>query len=248
MPVSKNLGTWLLVQQTQLQIFLGDSMKLFARVFVLALALVFIAAAQAEAQRPPRGGGPGGSGRGIGGGGFGRGGHGSIGRPGHGGPRGGSGSWGRPSRHYPRGGSTVIYRPVPYPYPTGYCGLYGCYDNSYYGSTSVNCAPEIVEGNTKATERTLAALVKSADFAQAKTFKAEVARIGAMKDNLDKTNNYLAMVGIDPEDSKAVVAFIGAREAKGAWLNDLEKNSGLNSKQAEQVAQAIQSALRGGLQ
>lgn len=264
MPGRENLGTRRLVHQTNNSKIFGDSMKLFARVFVLALSLVFIAASSAEAQRGPGGGGRGpGMGRGGPGGGGPRGpgpGMGRPSRPGgggtigggprHGGPRGGSGSWGRPSRHGggPRRGGTVIYRPVPYPYPSGYCGLYGdCYGGSYYGSTEVNCAPEIVEGNTKATERTLATLVKSSTFAEAKTFKAEVARIAAIKDNSDKTNNYLALVGIDPENSEAVVEFIGSRDAKGAWLNDLEKNSGLSSAQAEEVAKAIQTALRGGL-
>ena len=142
----------------------------------------------------------------------------------------------------------MIYRPVPYPYPTGYCGLYGCAGGSYYGETTVNCAPEVVEGNTKATDRVLVNLVKSPNFASAKKFKAEVARIAAMKDNLDKSNNYLAMVGIDPENSSAVVEFIGSRDAKGAWLNDLEKNADLSSSQAEEVAKALQTALRGGLQ
>lgn len=236
-------------------------MKLFARVFALALALVFVAATSAEAQRGPGGGGrgPGGGfGRGPGGGGFGggrgggigRGPGGGFGRPGGhiGGPRGGGFGRGHGGGFH-RGGGFGRSRTVIYPYPVGGCGLYGCgsYGTSYYGETSVNCAPEVVEGNTKATERTLNSLVKSADFADAKTFKAELARIAAMKNTADKTNNYLAMVGVNPEDSAAVVEFIGARDAKGAWLNDLEKNSGLSAQQSEQVAKAVQSALRGGL-
>lgn len=230
-------------------------MKIIVRVLSLALVLVFFAATSAEAQRGPRGGG-GGFGRGgHGGGGFGRpsrgpggGGPGGV-FPGRGGGFGGGGYHRPPVRHYPRRDSTVIYRPVPYPYPSGYCGLYGCtgYGGGYYGETNVNCAPEVVEGNTQATARTLKALVAQPEFVNAKTFKAEVARIAALKDKNDQTNNYLAMVGINPENSAEIVAFIGAREAKGQWINDLEKNADLSTKQAEQVAQAVQSALRGGL-
>lgn len=56
------------------------------------------------------------------------------------------------------------------------------------------------------------------------------------------------MVGINPKDSKAVVAFIGAREARGSWLVELQRNSDLNEQQAEVVASTLQTTLRGGLQ
>lgn len=116
------------------------------------------------------------------------------------------------------------------------------------GQTPVNCAPEVVEGNTKATDRVLSNLVASPEFAEAKSFKVEVTRIAALKDSGLKAQNYLAILGIDPEDSAAVVEFIGARDARGAWLYELQRNSGLNAEQAQQVAQAVQNALRGGLQ
>jgi hypothetical protein len=213
-------------------------MKMFARITAFALALIFIAATSAEAQRGPGRGHGGGFGHGPGRGGIGRGGGFGHG-PGHG------GGFGRGHGHsFPRRGG--VYYPTPYPYPSGYgCGFYGCSDVVYAGS--VDCAPEVVEGNVKATDRTLKTLASSSAFADAKTFKKEVARISSMKNNSDKTNNYLALIGIHPEDSAAIVEFIGARDIKGAWLVDLQRNSGLSADQAEQAAKAVQSALRGGL-
>lgn len=238
-------------------------MKTFARVIALALPLVFVAATSAEAQRGPRGDGPRGGGpRAEGPRGGGPRGGGSV-RPGFpgrnggihaGGPRGPrhGGGFGR-GQHRPQ--RPVIY-PVPYPYPTGrgYCGVFDdCYGNyGGYGSTTyyseVACAPGVVEGNVKATERTLTQLASSPDFKGASTFKKEIARISSMKSNSEKTAQYFAMIGINPEDSETIVAFMGARDAKGQWLNDLEKNAGLTPVQAEKVAVSLQSTLRGGLQ
>lgn len=116
------------------------------------------------------------------------------------------------------------------------------------GETPVNCAPEVVEGNAKATERVLANLVRSPEFANARAFEIEVSRIASLKSAGEKAQNYLAILGINPDDSAAVVEFIGAREARGAWLNELERNADLSSAQAHQVAKAVQQALRGGLQ
>ena len=112
----------------------------------------------------------------------------------------------------------------------------------------VSCAPEVVDGNVKATDRTLKTLAASSQFANAKTFKAQVSKISALKKSGEKANKYLALVGIDAHNSQAVVDFIGAREVKGQWLNSLEKNSRLTSAQAETVARELQSVLRGGLE
>lgn len=121
-------------------------------------------------------------------------------------------------------------------------------DRNYPNRQTVKCAPEVVDGNVKATDRTLNALAASSQFAAAKTFRAQVSKISKMKQSADKADQYLALVGIDASNSEAVVDFIGAREVKAQWLSSLEKNSGLSSQQAEVVATKLQTVLRGGLQ
>ena len=121
-------------------------------------------------------------------------------------------------------------------------------DRNYPNRQRVECAPEVVDGNVKATDRALSELAASSAFASAKTFRAQVSKIATVKKSADKADQYLALVGVDAGNSEAVVEFIGARDVKGQWLSSLEKNSNLTSKQAEAVATKLQNVLRGGLQ
>ena len=123
---------------------------------------------------------------------------------------------------------------------------FGCND-TYVGGT-VACAPKTFEGNVAATDQVLKTLLASSDFSSATQFKAQVAKISALKDAGAKATAYLKIAGINSNDSKAVVAFVGARGAKGAWITDLQRNSDLTSAQAETVASKLQGALRGVLQ
>lgn len=110
------------------------------------------------------------------------------------------------------------------------------------------CAPEVLEGNVKATDRTLAGLAKSEQFAQATTFQSEVARIAKIQDAAEKSAAYFDLVGVDATDSKQVVEFIGAREVSGAQLVELQRNADLSAEQANTVASKLQATLKGGLQ
>ena len=135
------------------------------------------------------------------------------------------GGWDRPRRDYPR--------------------RYPRRDTVVVGAA---CAPEVLEGNVKATDRTLADLAKSSQFAQAATFKSEVARIAKIQDAAEKSAAYFDLVGVDATDSKAVVEFIGAREVSNSQLAELQRNADLTAEQANTVASKLQTALKGGLQ
>jgi hypothetical protein len=162
---------------------------------------------------------------------------------GHGGFHGGhhGGGWHRGGGHW-RGGVWETY-PV-----YTHCGWDGWYCHDEYVGGAVACAPETVEGNVAATERTLNTLAASTDFATAKTFKSELAQVSALKDAGEKAQAYLQLAGIDSNDKAAVANFIGSRDAKGAWITDLQRNADLTSAQAETVASKLQTALRGNLQ
>lgn len=139
----------------------------------------------------------------------------------------GRGGYDRPRRDYPR-------------YPRR-----GGRDTVVVGAA---CAPEVLEGNVKATDRTLTDLAKSSEFASASTFKSEVSRIAAMKDVNAKTAAYFDMVGVDAADSKQIVEFVGAREVSNAQLAELQHSADLSAEQATVVAKSLQQALKGGLQ
>src|SRR5579859_6233922 len=67
-------------------------------------------------------------------------------------------------------------------------GGYGCRWHRCGGDTRVGvaCAPEVVQGNVAATDRTLKAVVATPEFATATDFKAEVNRIAALNDPNDR--------------------------------------------------------------
>lgn len=118
----------------------------------------------------------------------------------------------------------------------------------YGGFTILTCAPEVVEGNVAATERTLRQLASSQDFAQATAFRSAVAQIGAIKSPTAKVAKYFSLIGIDSRDSRAVADFVGARDVRAQWLSSLERTTALSSAQADTVARSLQTALRGSLQ
>ena len=121
-------------------------------------------------------------------------------------------------------------------------------NSGHHGGGHTSCAPEVLEGNVAATSRTLNALARSSDFKDASAFRAKLAQISSAKSDSARMNRYLALIGIDANDSAAVAGFIGAREVRGTWLTSLEKSTGLSAAQADVVAQQLRNALRGSLQ
>jgi hypothetical protein len=109
------------------------------------------------------------------------------------------------------------------------------------------CAPSDIQSNVAATDKTLKALVATPAFAKATEFKSTVAQIAAMKNPAARGDAYMKLAGINTKNSADVLAFVGARDAKGTWIVELERNGKLNEQQAETVAGSLQSALRGGL-
>jgi hypothetical protein len=144
----------------------------------------------------------------------------------------------RPSRDVSHGDSSGDYEPS-YGDAGGYVGG--------GGSIGIACAPSDIQSNVASTERTLTALAKSQDFQSAVKFQTVIAKISAIKDNSAKASAYMGLAGINAKDSKAVFEFVGAREARGTWIVELERNAGLSESQAVSVANSLQSALRGGL-
>lgn len=116
------------------------------------------------------------------------------------------------------------------------------------GITIASCAPEVVDGNVSATDRTLATLVRTPKFATATQFRRQVSAIAAAKSPNLKVSKYFALIGIDATHASNVVEFVGARTVDSRWTSALQRNSGLSSAQADHVALKLQTALRGSLQ
>lgn len=115
-------------------------------------------------------------------------------------------------------------------------------------AVGVACAPEVLEGNVAATDRTLKTIAAQPDFAQAAQFKAEVARIAAIQAPDQRAAEYFKLVGVDGSDKNAVANFIGARDVNPQTLVELQRSTGLTDAQANKVASELQVALRGNLQ
>lgn len=144
-----------------------------------------------------------------------------------------------------QGGDSVLF-PSHNPWDSGvYQGRHN--HEGYIFQKTIQCSPKDLSGNVATTDKTLKALASSDSFAASNDFKAQVARISTLQSSDQKAAEYFALAGIDAKDSKAVIDFIGAREAKGSWIVDLQRNANLSESQAEKVASALQSALRGGL-
>lgn len=115
-------------------------------------------------------------------------------------------------------------------------------------AVGVACAPEVLEGNVAAADRTLATLAKSSDFAAATNFKAAVTEISAVKAANERAADYFALVGVDVANKDQVVEFIGARSVESKYVVELQRQTGLNDAQATKVATELQNTLRGNLQ
>jgi|GEM_PF-2930814 hypothetical protein len=111
----------------------------------------------------------------------------------------------------------------------------------------IACAPEVIQGNVAATQRTLTTLAASREFANASKFKSIVSNLASIHDDQVRIARYFALIGIDSKDSAAVADFAGSREVRAQWLSSLEKSAQLTSAQSDVVASKLQSALRGDL-
>ena len=132
-------------------------------------------------------------------------------------------------------------------YDRGY-GRGGWHRHDDSVAVGVACAPEVLQGNVAATDRTLATLAASPEFATATEFKAQIQRIAALKAADQRASEYFKLIGVDASNKEAVVEFIGARDVNSAQVVELQRSTQLSDAQANKVATTLQTALRGNLQ
>lgn len=114
------------------------------------------------------------------------------------------------------------------------------------GALASTCAPEVVDGNVTATERTLAEISQSEAFADADKFNAFVKAIESEKNTEKKINSYFSLVGVETTEDMAY--FVGARDSElGEYANVLATKTDLSAEQASVVVQKLSSSLRGNL-
>lgn len=119
---------------------------------------------------------------------------------------------------------------------------------TWCGTTvSQACAPEVVDGNLKATDQVLNKLAASPSFAKAELFKSELQRIQALGPD-ERIAAYFKEVGIDPSNEDQIANFVGERSPQQSNIDALKKNMGLSDAQASQVISSLTQALAGGLQ
>lgn len=109
---------------------------------------------------------------------------------------------------------------------------------------AIACAPEVAEGNVRATERTLGEIARRPDFLNATTFRARVAEARALRTPAEKISAYLRFADVREED---VAEFMGAREPRPSDILHAQRSLGLSDRQASVVVAELQAALRGSL-
>ena len=114
----------------------------------------------------------------------------------------------------------------------------------YYGESS--CSPEVVEKNINILESTVNGLASSKEFANAQDFQKVIAEIQAEKNVSKLISSYCALVGVDANDPKQVVEFLGARE-HNAYVAHAQRTLNLNAQQANLLVETISENLLNGI-
>jgi hypothetical protein len=110
-------------------------------------------------------------------------------------------------------------------------------------ATAAMCAPEVKEGNLRATDRVLATL-SAGELQDEPKFKAMVQKGSKLKGD-KKIEFYMKQIGI--ESNSELVEFAGARELDPKYIQQLSFNTGLTTDQSEKVLGQLSTALLGGL-
>ncbi len=119
------------------------------------------------------------------------------------------------------------------------------------------CAPEVKEGNLKATERVLSELRdkfnKDASGDQLALFNNKINFIAKLKMAEEKIKAYLSFVVDNVDDAEEVAYFVGARsydeysDIKNQKYQKLYAKLGLSPVQAKEVVEALSTELKGNL-
>ena len=130
------------------------------------------------------------------------------------------------------------------PHAQAGCGsepLETCEDYGYLG-----CAPEVVEGNLKATDRILVNLAAQPAFAGADKFRAALAQLRGV-DSASKIKAYKDYLGIT--NTAEYVAFLKARTNgdRRVFIQNTMSNLDLSENQGEILVEELSKALVGEL-
>jgi hypothetical protein len=105
------------------------------------------------------------------------------------------------------------------------------------------CAPEVKEGNVKATDRVLSDLANS-ELKNATKFKSLITTI-SQKGSDERLSSYLGLAGVQTDDE--IAAFVGSRDGKidSKYIVELSKNAELTNEQSEMVLKKVSGSLLG---
>lgn len=119
------------------------------------------------------------------------------------------------------------------------------HDVDYY---DFSCAPEVVEGNLKATERVLKEASESEAFANEVKFQKQLEELSNPElETQAKINILFKDLGISPENYEEIYAFVGAREVPIKAVDALRENLEMSKENAELLAGKVQKALLGSM-
>jgi hypothetical protein len=108
------------------------------------------------------------------------------------------------------------------------------------------CAPEVAEGNLKATERVLTELTAKPELAGAAKFSEFVQKVKKLNQPKEKFVAYMKLVQLDQASVDQIANFLGARDLT-PYAAKLEIELGLSAAQSQMVVESLVKALRGNL-
>ena len=112
------------------------------------------------------------------------------------------------------------------------------------GSWSGWCAFSTGSDNLDAADRALGTLAKAPEFAQARVFKKETARLASIADAQDRVRAYFSVAAVTTPSE--IARFLGAKEdEQKPYAAIVAKRLALNERQATQVVRLLAAALRG---
>lgn len=110
------------------------------------------------------------------------------------------------------------------------------------------CAPQTVENNLFATERSLLTLSQTTEFRQAYQFHSELKKADAIDNPVERMQQYYRLAGINPNNPRAIVDFLGERDFESShYATNVMGNLDLNRDQAVLLLESVSSSIAGDL-
>ncbi len=110
------------------------------------------------------------------------------------------------------------------------------------------CAPEDIQGNLVTIDKGIRDVYFSPEFANAKLFKKEIAKISTLPTQEARIKGLYVMAGVNPESKQSVIEFLRTRDyTNSRYSRNLIANLDLNQSQANRLLDVFNTSIAGEL-